>query len=137
MRRYSVPRIYWNRKNRKEWQTSKCLLCDTEFRWKEKVSIGKFCCKKCETGYKKNHTINKVLKGTAGKSACKRYVVETRGYICEECGISDWNKKPLILQLDHIDGNNKNHCLENLKLLCPNCHTQTPTWGKKHRASIG
>jgi hypothetical protein len=53
-------------------------------------------------------------------------------YKCTHCGIFEWNKKDISLQLDHIDGNNHNHKLENLRLLCPNCHSQTDTWcGKK------
>ena len=47
---------------------------------------------------------------------------------CELCGISEWNGKPLVMQLHHIDGNNKNNSLENLQLLCPNCHSQTENY---------
>lgn len=50
----------------------------------------------------------------------------------ENCGISDWKEKPITLELDHIDGDKYNNRLENLKLLCPNCHSQTKTWrGRK------
>lgn len=52
-------------------------------------------------------------------------------YKCECCGIVDWNGKPITLQLDHIDGKPMNHLLGNLRLLCPNCHTQTPTYGNR------
>lgn len=48
--------------------------------------------------------------------------------ICEECGIASWNGKPLSLQLDHINGNNKDNRLENIRMLCPNCHSLTPTY---------
>ena len=51
-----------------------------------------------------------------------------RKWCCEECGISEWNDKPLTLEVDHIDGDNSNNELTNLKILCPNCHSQTPTW---------
>ena len=44
---------------------------------------------------------------------------------CELCGISEWNNKPIICQLHHIDGNSNNNKLENLQILCPNCHSQT------------
>lgn len=44
---------------------------------------------------------------------------------CEICGIEDWNGKPLNMQLHHIDGNPKNNTIENLQILCPNCHAQT------------
>ena len=55
-------------------------------------------------------------------------MIETKG-ICEDCGITDtYNNKPITLQCDHIDGNSDNNNLSNLRLLCPNCHTQTETW---------
>lgn len=54
--------------------------------------------------------------------------------VCEECGQgATWNGKKLTMQIDHINGNNADHRLENLKVLCPNCHTQTPTWGTRKR----
>ena|ERR1039457_5631140 len=37
--------------------------------------------------------------------------------------------KPIRFQLDHVSGNKKDNSRENLRVLCPNCHTQTPTWG--------
>jgi len=48
---------------------------------------------------------------------------------CDECGLgTTWNNKPLVLHLDHKDGNPTNNNLSNLHLLCPNCHSQTPTY---------
>lgn len=60
----------------------------------------------------------------------------------EECSVCslppEWHGKPLRLQLDHIDGNTFNDEMWNLRLICPNCHTQTPTFTgrntKKQRA---
>lgn len=56
-------------------------------------------------------------------------------YVCSECEINKWNGKILVLQLDHIDGDRKNNVLSNLRLICPNCHSQTPTFcrGMKFR----
>lgn len=52
--------------------------------------------------------------------------------MCEICGQGNiWNGHPLILQLDHINGNHNDNRLENLRIICPNCHTQTKTWGNK------
>ena len=52
---------------------------------------------------------------------------------CAECGIGpEYNGKPLTLQLDHINGTSNDNRLENLRILCPNCHTQTNTYGSKN-----
>lgn len=51
---------------------------------------------------------------------------------CEECGIENWNNKSLSFELDHIDGDRTNHKLENLQILCPNCHSQTSTFRSKN-----
>ena len=53
-------------------------------------------------------------------------------YKCSCCGITTWNNQSLILQLHHINGNNRDNRLENLTFLCPNCHSQTENYsGKK------
>lgn len=52
-------------------------------------------------------------------------------YCCESCGISEYNNAPISLELNHKDGNSGNHALENLELLCPNCHSQTDTYRSK------
>ena len=52
--------------------------------------------------------------------------------ICSECGIDSWNGTCLNMELDHIDGNKYNHNLINLRLLCPNCHSQTDTYRAKN-----
>lgn len=54
-------------------------------------------------------------------------------YICNGCNISEWNGKFLVLELDHINGDNRDHRLENLRLLCPNCHSQTSNWRGRNK----
>lgn len=66
-------------------------------------------------------------------STLKKVLAYLRGYKCEECSLTEWRGKALMLDLDHIDGNNKNNTPSNVRLLCPNCHRQTPTWGNKNR----
>jgi hypothetical protein len=58
-------------------------------------------------------------------------------YACALCGISDWQGRILVLQLDHVNGVGDDHRLENLRLLCPNCHSQTNTYcGRNARRAI-
>lgn len=51
---------------------------------------------------------------------------------CMSCGISQWNSRPLQIQLHHKDGNKNNNKLENLMMLCPNCHSQTDTYTSRN-----
>ena len=52
---------------------------------------------------------------------------------CAECGLTEWRGKPLAIQIDHVNGVRDDHRLENLRMLCPNCHSQTETYGRKRR----
>jgi len=51
---------------------------------------------------------------------------------CYECGLTSWRNKPLSLQLDHINGDRRDNRIENLRILCPNCHAQTDTYSGKN-----
>ena len=62
------------------------------------------------------------------KGQHKNALISERGYKCECCGLSEWLGKPITLELEHVDADRKNNTRDNLKLLCPNCHSQTPTW---------
>ena len=63
----------------------------------------------------------------------KKRLLKERGCFCESCGLHTWMDKPIPLELEHTDGNNRNNSKDNLKLLCPNCHALTPTWRRKKR----
>jgi DNA-binding transcriptional ArsR family regulator len=51
---------------------------------------------------------------------------------CEQCGISDWRGERLALELHHRNGDGRDNRLANLTLLCPNCHSQTDSWGGRN-----
>lgn len=53
-------------------------------------------------------------------------------YECSSCLLTTWLERPMPLELDHIDGDHKNNALQNLRLLCPNCHVFTPTYKAKN-----
>ena len=68
------------------------------------------------------------------KSRIARYnLIE---YKCDKCGLGDcWQGTSIVLELDHANGNNKDNRLENLRFLCPNCHSQTPTFRGRNKNS--
>lgn len=51
---------------------------------------------------------------------------------CQDCGVSEWLGERLTIQIDHANGNRDDYRLENLRMLCPNCHSQTPTYGGRN-----
>lgn len=71
------------------------------------------------------------VKGKARGSLVRRRLLKEGllPYSCNECGLDGiWNGKTLVLQVDHRNGDTCDNRLENLRLLCPNCHSQTPTY---------
>ena len=51
---------------------------------------------------------------------------------CERCGITEWRGEPLSMQLHHVNGDGSDNRLENIVFLCPNCHSQTDTYGGRN-----
>lgn len=78
---------------------------------------------------KNNFDYSRFKKGFAIRSASmKSALVHLRGYKCENCGLEEWQKVEIPLEVHHIDGNSLNNEVDNLKLLCPNCHALTENW---------
>jgi 5-methylcytosine-specific restriction endonuclease McrA len=82
----------------------------------------------------KEMPIQEVLRASRGRRHLKRRLVRA-GLLtasCAECGITTWRERALALELHHINGDGKDNRLENLALLCPNCHSQTDSWGGRN-----
>ena len=60
-------------------------------------------------------------------------LITLRGHQCECCKLTTWLEQPINLELHHCDGDKSNNELDNLQLLCPNCHSYTPNWRGKGR----
>lgn len=120
-------------------KTYKCIQCGKECKWGSS-KINKYCGVDCQRTWTwLNITIPRVENNECTHNSAtvlKRYLAEKHGEKCADCGIeSTWNSKPLMLQLDHIDGDSDNNYPRNIRLLCPNCHSQTENFGSKGKGS--
>ena len=114
-----------------------CLHCGKEHAFKGYSYVNKYCDNKCQANYQSNEKIRAWLEegkdwGTQIPSWAKRHLAEVHGYKCSVCNISEYNGKEIILECDHIDGNYMNNTPSNLRLICPNCHSQTDTYKAKN-----
>ena len=101
----------------------------------------KYCSRLCQKLYRRRLYIDKWLSGEVSgnigiqsidlSSYVRKYLLEQAKYSCSLCGYSKRHKITgnYILSIDHIDGNHKNSRPENLRVLCPNCHAETETYG--------
>ena len=117
-----------------------CLNCQKE-RAISHQKVNKYCSLPCQQEYQNKKRIDdwltgKILPKKNGTSAwIKRYILEKQNFQCNECGIIDHNGKKLILELDHIDGNPYNNNEDNLRCICPNCHSQSDTYKSKNKGN--
>lgn len=120
-------------------KTFNCLHCDTENPWSYHT-MNKYCNNSCQGLYQSREKIKEWVSGNRTWSGqvpvwARRYLIESRGEGCEICGITEWNGKHITLECDHIDGHHDNNSPENLRHLCPNCHSQTDTYKAKNKGN--
>ena len=121
---------------------SNCLNCDTEFKYSPANQTGKYCCCQCNSDHKQKLFVDGWLKGEMKGGSGFQLSNYARNYLlekaCKKCSLCGWaevnpHTGKIPLHIDHIDGDPFNHCVENLRVLCPNCHSLTETFGSKNR----
>lgn len=118
----------------------KCLNCNKDCTWSHSKT-NKYCDTKCQQDYQYKTYITEWKQGTQDGSKgqgeisgyVRRYLFGKFHNKCCRCGISEWQGESLTLEIEHKDGDPSNHTEENLILLCPNCHSLTPTYKSKNR----
>jgi len=114
--------------NTKRKCLNNCLVCN-EAIYKNR----KFCSRECNGNYLKQISYNKFVNGEKIDIANIRRIMKTKNKECmsPNC-LWDFSKIPVTLEIHHIDGNSENNLMENLVLLCPNCHSLTETYKAKN-----
>lgn len=111
-----------------------CLTCETEHTtlpYQKK----KFCDQTCMGLFTKNITKEKFENGEVSSRGTIRGILYKLDSQCNQCGIDEWQGLKIPLEVDHIDGNASNNLPSNVRLLCPNCHSITPTWKGKNKGN--
>lgn len=116
-------------------EIKKCKFCSNDLKGRNK----KYCNNKCQVSYQKNKIFEEIKNGNLefNDRWYKKYLIEEYGERCMKCNWSEVNQitKKVPIELEHKDGNSKNNSLDNLELLCPNCHSLTPTYKGLNRGN--
>lgn len=88
----------------------------------------KFCSNKCRSEFQ----FKECMTGNPAMGTIRRYLLKTREHKCAICEISEWNGDLVHLESDHVSGNSDDNQEENLRLICPNCAAQLPTFKNRN-----
>ena len=119
---------------RKYRKTNECLGCG------DLTSNAKYCSRACQTRYHVEQLLTIAYETDevpANSYTCKAMIAHSRGRKCEieQCGITEWLGSPVLLILDHIDGDASRHAWSNLRTVCSNCDAQRPTYKARNKKS--
>lgn len=112
-----------------KWSKKPCAYCG------KTTSNIKCCSNNCFSFYVKQKRRERIKRHDA-LIDCKKdkwYLIEKRSHTCEQCSTSIWNGEDIPLDAHHKDGDSDNNQLDNLLLICPNCHRQTENHGSKNK----
>lgn len=96
---------------------------------------GRFCSRRCNNEHNHREKEKRAENGEILSWRILKTIHIRRGRKCSICNLEMWNGIPITLELDHIDGNSENNTLKNTRIICPNCHSQTPTFKGKNRGN--
>lgn len=108
-----------------------CGNCGTPLHTHQKFYCSLLCTSRAKQ--KEKLTLWLEVGKASGNRAIRGFLAELHGYQCSSCGISEWNGKPITLEVEHISGDSEDSSKENVCLICPNCHSQTATYKGKNR----
>lgn len=101
--------------------------------------LGYYCSNACQQAVQVGDRYNRFLNGEnnvfSTNVSIRKALSRRSGYKCAVCGLHNWLEQPITLEVDHIDGRHENNLSSNLRLLCPNCHAQTPTYKAKNKGN--
>ena len=119
----------YKRAVKKKEKNKNCVGCAKQ------TTNPKFCSNKCHTDYIWNCRKSKIEKEQKIENItiARKYLLETKGHVCEICTTKEWLNKPIPLVCDHIDGDSDNNNLSNLRMICCNCDAQTDFYKGKNR----
>jgi 5-methylcytosine-specific restriction endonuclease McrA len=137
----AAERPFGDRRRRYDWSAVQAYYdeghsyreCRAEFgfcaeSWSKAVRRGEL------TAKARSAPIHTLLATTKSRNSVRRRLLRDGilENVCSQCGLRTWRDLPISMHIDHINGVHDDHRLENLRMLCPNCHSHTPTYAGRN-----